>query len=89
VPVAAPVEVPVEVTAADVDQRMEANVSENGTNSQDAAFETWLSAQLWDGASGGSGEPDLPEVVRAAMAKSFLTGWELLANGRESPARAE
>jgi hypothetical protein len=87
-PVAAPVEAP-----ADVEQRVEEHVSENETNSQDVAFETWLSAQSWNRGSGGSGETCLPEVVRAAMAKSplansHLAGRGLAANGRESPGRA-
>jgi hypothetical protein len=88
-PAEALVEVPVEVPAADVEQRIKEYVLETGTNSQDAAFETWLSAQAWKRGSAGSGETDLPEVVCAAMAKSPLTGRELPANGRESPARAE
>jgi hypothetical protein len=36
---------PVEAPAAYVDQRIEDHVSEDGTNSQGVAFETWLSAQ--------------------------------------------
>jgi hypothetical protein len=79
----------VEAPGAGVDQRTEDSVSENGTNSQDAAFETWLSAQPWNHGSRGSGETDMPEVVRAAMSKSLLAGRELPANGRESPARAD
>jgi len=70
-----------------LEARVEKNVSDDGTDSQDAAFETWLSAQLWNQGAGGSGETDLPEVVRAAMAKSRLAGGELPANGRDSPAR--
>jgi hypothetical protein len=88
-PVAAPAEA---APAACVDQRVGENVSTNGTNSQDAAFETWLSAQVWNQSS-GSGETDPREVLRAAMAKfplakSRLAGRELPANGCESPARA-
>jgi hypothetical protein len=79
----------IEATGAYVEQRVEENVSETGTNSQDAAFETWLSGQAWKRGAEGSGETDLPEVVRAAMANSRLVGRELPANGRESPARAE
>jgi hypothetical protein len=78
----------VEALAADVDQRIEKNVSEDEINSRDVAFETWLSEQPWN-QSRGSGETDLHEVVRAAMAKSRLTGRELPANGRESPGRAD
>jgi hypothetical protein len=87
-PKVAPVATRVEALAADVDQRIEDNVSENETNSRDAAFETWLSEQSWN-QSRGSGETDLREVVRAAMARSRLTGRELPPNGRESPGRAD
>jgi hypothetical protein len=79
---------PVEALAADVDQRIEENVSENETNSRDVAFETWLSEQPWN-QSRGSGETGLHEVVREAMARSRLAGRELPANGRESPGRAD
>jgi hypothetical protein len=80
---------PVEAPAACVDQSVEDNVSENGINSQDAAFETWLSAQPWNRGSRGSGKTGLREVVREAMAESRLGGRELPANGRESPGRAD
>jgi len=63
------------------------NVSESGINSQDAAFEPWLSEQPWNQGSRGSGETDLREVVREAVAESRLAGQELPANGRESPGR--
>jgi hypothetical protein len=79
---------PVEALAADVDHRIEDNVSENEINSRDVAFETWLSEQPWN-QSRGSGETDLREVVRAAMARSRLAGRELPANGRESPGRTD
>src|SRR5471030_647308 len=92
-PKAAPVAAPVEAPAACVDQRIEKNVSEDEANSQDAAFETWLSARPWN-QSRGSGETDLPEFVRAALARSRLAnsrlgGRELPANGRESPGTAD
>jgi hypothetical protein len=70
---------------AHVEQRIAVHVSENGINSQDAAFETWLSAQFQ---GRGSGRPDgcrLHEVVRQAMAEPRLAGPELPATGRESP----
>ena len=79
----------VEAPAPDVDQRIEENVSENGIYSQGAAFETWLSAQPWNRGSRGSGETDLREVVREAMAGSCLAGRELAVNGRASPRRAD
>jgi hypothetical protein len=47
-PKVAPVAALVEAPAACVDQRIADNVSEKETNSQDAAFETWLSEQLWN-----------------------------------------
>jgi hypothetical protein len=87
-PKAAPVATPVEAPAACVDHRIEENVSEYEINSQDAAFETWLSEQPWNQPR-GSGETDLREVVRAAMARSPLAGRELPADGRESPGRAD
>jgi hypothetical protein len=87
-PKVAPVTAPVEAQAVDVHQRIEDDVSENEINFRDAAFETWLSEQPWT-QSRGSGETDLLEVVRAAMAKSPLTTRELLASGHESPGRAE
>jgi hypothetical protein len=69
-PEVAPVATQVEVPATCVDQKSENDVSETGTNSQGAAFETVLSKQPWT--SRGSGETDLREVVRVAMAKSRL-----------------
>jgi hypothetical protein len=82
---------PVATPAACVEQRIADDVSETGTNSQDAAFETCLSKQLWT--SSGSAETDLRGVVRQAMAKSRsansrLGGLELPASGRETPGRA-
>jgi hypothetical protein len=90
-PKLAPVATQVEAPAAYVDQGVADKVSETGTNSQHAAFETSLSEQ--PGTSRGSGETDLSAVVRQAMARSrlahsHLTGRELPANGRESPGRA-
>jgi hypothetical protein len=79
---------PLEPPAACVDQRIEEDVSQDEVNSQDAAFETWLSAQPWKQVSTGSGEMDPREVVREAVAKSRLAGRELPANGRESLWRA-
>jgi hypothetical protein len=83
---------PLEAPAACVDQRVEDYVSEDEANSQDAAFETWLSAQSANLGSGGSGEMDPRAVVREAVAKSRLAnsgGREFPANGRESPGRAD
>ena len=88
-PTMAPGAMRVEAPAACVDQRVADNVSEYGQDSQDAAFETWLSEQPWNRASRASGETDLRKVVREAMAKSRLANRELAGNGRESPGRAD
>jgi hypothetical protein len=85
---ARPEATPVEAPAACVDQGIEKNVSENEVDSQNAAFETWMSEQPWNQRPRGPGEPDLREVLREVMAKSRLAGRELPANGRESPGRA-
>src|SRR5476651_2100511 len=83
---------PVEAPSADVDQRIEDNVSEDEMNSRDAAFETWLSAQPWNQPR-ELDETDLRELVRETMARSRLANsrlrGELPANGRESPGRAD
>jgi hypothetical protein len=86
-PATAPVAVPVEAPAADADQRIEENVSEEEANSQHAAFETWLSEQPWILRSTGSGETDLRKVVREAMAGSRLANSCL--GRRELPAHRE
>jgi hypothetical protein len=85
---ARPEAAPVEAQAV-VEQRIEENVSDNGTNSQDAAFETWLSSQPWNRGPRASSETEVREVLRAAMAKSPLAGRELPANGGETSARAD
>jgi len=80
-PEAARAMLPAGAPAADVDQRIEEHVSDDGINSQDAAFETWLSAQFQ---GRGSGRPDgsrLHKVVREAMAELCSAGRELSANG--------
>ena len=58
--------------AACVDPRIAGNVLEIGINSQDAAFETGLSAQLWSRWSRELGETGLREGMHAAMAPSRL-----------------
>jgi hypothetical protein len=88
-PDAGPLEATWPRATRDVDQWIEDNVSENETNSRDVAFETWWSEQPWNRGSRGSGETDLHEVGREAMARSRLPGRELPANGRESPGRAD
>jgi hypothetical protein len=77
----------VEAPAACAAQSAAESVSENKTNSQDAAFETWLSEQPANRGSRASGETGLREAVREAMARSRLADRELLAN-RENPGRA-
>ena len=62
----------VETPAACVEQKIEKNVSENGTNSQDVAFETWLSEQPRNRGSRGSGETHLRKNLREAIAGSRL-----------------
>ena len=64
------------------------NVSEEGTNSHAAAFETWLSAQCQAQTSGHPGGGRLHEAVRKAMAEPPLAARECAANGRESPKKA-
>jgi hypothetical protein len=89
-PGAAPCVAPVEEPEACVDQPIEENVSENGIDSQDVAFETRLSEQPWNRESRGSGETGLREAMAGSIfAKSRLRGRELPANGRESPGRAD
>jgi hypothetical protein len=76
-PEAAPAKLPAAAPAADVDQRTQKPVSENGINSQGAAFETSLSAQL--PARGGvrtKNGTGLHEAVREAMAEPRSAGRE-------------
>jgi hypothetical protein len=68
-PEAAPAVLTEAAPAADVGQRIEEHVSEDGINSHDAAFETWLSAQLQGRGSGGPNGCRLHAVVREAMAE--------------------
>ena len=58
--------------AACVDQKIAENVPKIGINSQDVAFETELSAHLWNRWSRESGETGLREGMHAAMAPSRL-----------------
>jgi hypothetical protein len=63
-PEVAPVPTRVEPPAPCVGPSLTDNISENATTSQDAAFETWLSAQPWNRESRGSGETGLRELLR-------------------------
>jgi hypothetical protein len=58
-----------------MDQRIEENVSENNTNSQDVAFETWMSEQPWNQGPGRPDETGLRKHLRKALAESRLPGW--------------
>jgi hypothetical protein len=78
---ARPTAAPAEAPAACMDQRIEEHVSEDGINSQDAAFETWLSAQFQGRGAGQPGGSRLHEVVRQAMADPRSARRELPANG--------
>jgi hypothetical protein len=86
-PRAAPGEVPKATPAAYADQGIKNHVSISETNSQDAAFETWLSAQRQDPASDPPDGGHLHEVGREAMAEPRSAGRDPPANGRESPGR--
>jgi len=79
---------PVETPAACGTQRIAGNVPDNGTNSHDVAFETWMSAMPWNGVSSGSGKTGPRDVAHELLARSRLAGREAPANGRESPGRA-
>ena len=85
---ASPKAAPIAAPAARVYHRAVENVSENGTNSHGAAFETQLSKQPWNLGYKGSGKTSLREDLRAAMEFSRLSGREVPANGRENPGRA-
>jgi hypothetical protein len=82
-----PVPTRVDPPATCADQRVPDDISENATNSQDAAFETWLSEQPWNRASTGSGETGLSEILREAMAEAHLASRLLPADARERPRR--
>jgi hypothetical protein len=64
--------------------RIEHQVSEDDLNSQDAAFETWLSTQPW---KQHSDETGLRQAIHEAIARSSLANHELPTNSRASPAR--
>jgi hypothetical protein len=81
----APAEAPVAAPQPQEDQKIEENVSENNTNSQEVAFETWMSEQPWNQEPGRPEETALRKRLRAAMTGSRFGGQELSTNGRESP----
>jgi len=92
-PKATPVEPAAETPAPGIDPRIAENVSKNGTDSQYAAFETWMSAQPWTLGSSGSDESGLRQGVRAAIAEMLLPtprlwGQELPPRRGASPGRA-
>jgi hypothetical protein len=84
---APPAEAPVAAPAPQADHGIEENVSEDNTNSHDAALETWMSKQPWHPEPGKPDETGLRKRLREAMAGSRLAGRELSINGRESPGR--
>jgi len=85
-PVATPTKMSEAAPAAREDQRKQEHISNDETNSQDAAFETWLSEQILK--PGRSGEKDPREVLRKALAQSRLAGRKFPANSGENPATA-
>jgi hypothetical protein len=86
---ARPEPAPVETPATWEDPRPKENVSEDNTNSHNAAFETWMSEQPWNQRSSETGETGLRKAVREAVARSSLADRESPANGRESPGGAD
>jgi hypothetical protein len=93
-PKVAPIATSVEAPAASPDQSTPENVSETALHSQHAALETWLSQQPWNQGSKRSGDTDLRNVVREAVAKSRLAnarpaGQIFPASGDESPRKAD
>ena len=86
---AQPEAAPAEAPAAAVDQMTENPVSKSRINSHDAAFETKLSAQLWNRVTKGSAETGRSDMVREALAGMRAIGRELPANSRESPGRPD
>jgi len=58
----------VEAPAAGVDRRVADNVSENGTDSHETAFETWLSEQPWN----ATGSPETWASSIRALANHIL-----------------
>ncbi len=72
--------------AANLAQAIEENVSENTPNSQDMAFETWMSAQPWNQTSKAALRKGMQEAMAESLgAESHLPGREFPANARESP----
>ena len=70
------------------DQKIDENMPKNKTNSHSAAFETTVSNQPRNHGASGSGQIGLLKRIREAMAEPGFAGWELPANGRESPGRS-
>jgi hypothetical protein len=87
VPTAGPTEAQVAAPTPHEDHWIGEHVSEHSINSQDVAFETWMSAQPWNHGPESQDEPGLRKRIREAMAGSHLAGRELPANRRESPGR--
>ncbi len=62
--------VPVQPPKAHTDQRSKSHISETNTKSHNAAFETWLNAQLQDPESDPPDAGHLHEVTREASKPS-------------------
>ena len=75
---------PERAPAACADQEIGKHASENKTDSQHAAFETWLSEQPWNQQPAGPGEPSLHKIAEA-MANWHAACPQLPGTGRESP----
>jgi hypothetical protein len=76
----------VEAPAVCGNQETAENVSENRTNSRNAAFETRMSATPWNGEFKGSGKTGPRDVVHGLFARSRLAAArESAANGGETP----
>jgi hypothetical protein len=86
-PQAPPAEAPVAAPTPHGNQTTKENVSEDNTDSHDAAFETWLSEQPWNQGPGRPDETGLHRRLHEAMVGSHLAGQQSSANAHESPGR--
>jgi hypothetical protein len=69
-------------------QENQHQASQNETNSQTEAFETWLDTLPWNLRSPGSGPSALRETIRKAMTDPLPPDLGSPATGRENPDRA-
>ena len=76
--------------AVGVEERIEENVSENGTNSHGVAFETRMSAHPGSQGARGSDETAVNEAMAGlVLARVRLAGRDLPANGHDGRGRAD